>query len=1032
MVSPMGCSVVRAALGLSLTGGLLACDDTSNPPTKPTDTPQAPAAPEPSGLPPKPSEWVCADAVSEAELDAKIETWCAAPRSQGKSPLGPPQPLSQLKDKNAFDKSMAEFLNSGEYSKKLGWEHDEHWRLTGPCVGETNDRCEESYGVHPAVRIWYSPEVIDWLCAGREGALPDGSMIVKEMHSLASGLKIGVDAKSCMSIQDAPMEADSWTLMIKRKSEAFDGWYWAGISRDASGNPPIVDASAFVDAKAVPADPDAPVNTWFPTGDMFGAAVPGGAKVSNVVYPYNMFGNYCLNCHASAVSESTYSTLRNVLGLEMQYKWFADPTKEDPPSAKIPAGSLHGEGSAAPDTSDLYVSPFSAALPDADPAFVKFFDQLSEVSYAQAWTRRLPAETYDHVPSGPEGPSQFLTSDQCVGCHDATASNASTPNMQLAAKDPKRMVNLSPYAEWRASPMGLAGRDPIFFSQLQSETNNLPALTECIETTCLHCHGVMGQRQLSIDTEPNPKCEEMFGVKPPTEVPFGDPFRLSMVTQWSDSQPNEEQKYGALARDGISCTACHHIADQELGDESTFTGNFVTGAADILFGPFEDVVTKPMEHTLGVTPKKAAQMSDSKVCGTCHAILLPKVTNAGKIVGYSFEQTTFLEWQNSDSGRGPDYQSCQDCHMPHTFKDEPLTFEIANIESSAFAPTDGRLPDADITLTPRAHYRRHALHGLNVFLNEMFQQFPLLLGLRQIDYMTGSAVTPPLITGEESMLHMAKHKTATVRVEEVVRSKDDITVSVNVLNQGGHFFPSGVGFRRSFLEVVAVDGNGTALWASGRTNSLGVLVQGLGDTPLDSELPLKHPKAFQRHYTKVTAQDQVQIYEEVIADSEGAISTSFLRRIETLKDNRVRPKGFDPEYFAKSESPFVQALAYECPGGDRADMEDKRCQDPDYADPKRTGQDQLTYVIALDPASLAQVANINVTLYYQAIPPAYLQERFRDANRGPKEKSEIERLYYLTSHLNTAAEDLGDSEVIPQWKLELAATSAPVTAGATP
>ena len=37
-----------------------------------------------------------------------------------------------------------------------------------------------------------------------------------------------------------------------------------------------------------------------------------------------------------------------------------------------------------------------------------------------------------------------------------------------------QLVNLSPYGEWRASPMGLAGRDPIFFAQLQSETNNLP------------------------------------------------------------------------------------------------------------------------------------------------------------------------------------------------------------------------------------------------------------------------------------------------------------------------------------------------------------------------------------------------------------------------------------------------------------------------------------------------------------------------------------------------------------------------------
>ena len=49
-----------------------------------------------------------------------------------------------------------------------------------------------------------------------------------------------------------------------------------------------------------------------------------------------------------------------------------------------------------------------------------------------------------------------------------------------------QLINLSPYGEWRAALMGLSGRDPVFFAQLQSETNNLPTLTTCIETTCLH------------------------------------------------------------------------------------------------------------------------------------------------------------------------------------------------------------------------------------------------------------------------------------------------------------------------------------------------------------------------------------------------------------------------------------------------------------------------------------------------------------------------------------------------------------------
>ena len=40
------------------------------------------------------------------------------------------------------------------------------------------------------------------------------------------------------------------------------------------------------------------------------------------------------------------------------------------------------------------------------------------------------------------------------------------------------LVNLSPYGTWRTSPMGLAGRDPIFFAQLASETQTFhPAIS---------------------------------------------------------------------------------------------------------------------------------------------------------------------------------------------------------------------------------------------------------------------------------------------------------------------------------------------------------------------------------------------------------------------------------------------------------------------------------------------------------------------------------------------------------------------------
>ena len=39
-------------------------------------------------------------------------------------------------------------------------------------------------------------------------------------------------------------------------------------------------------------------------------------------------------------------------------------------------------------------------------------------------------------------------------------------------------------------------------SQLQGETNHLAQQTDCIENTCLHCHGAMGAREFATDTAP--------------------------------------------------------------------------------------------------------------------------------------------------------------------------------------------------------------------------------------------------------------------------------------------------------------------------------------------------------------------------------------------------------------------------------------------------------------------------------------------------------------------------------------------------
>ncbi len=985
-------------------------------------------------LPPNPADWVCQNSLTVVSHGA-IDTWCSTNVNRGlptPATLQIPPPLANLLAKDLFDVAFQGFLRSRVYATVLGWKHDLNWRLTGPYVGTIGSGL--SLGVHPAVRVYYSPEMIDWLCSDRTTTIPDGATIIKEMHAIDTSLGITLDANNCMQIQ-ADVSPSSWTAMIKNSTASQDGWYWANYTAAPQspvavyeiGNPPIFDRSAITstDFYGNSPTPTEPNPLWYPTGYVYESST----KIPDIVFPYNQYGNYCLNCHASAENELTFAALDNVLGPGLRYKQFG------PSGALVPSPEelgiknlLHAPSIIAllhPDTPNAgaFVSPFAQPLAQPTQEFLDFYDQLDAVPFAQAWKERLPAETYDHIVSAGGGPAQFLTSDQCTGCHDATYSNNATlPNMILKDQQSDgstQLINLSPYAEWRASPMGLAGRDPIFFSQLQSETNNLPALSTCIENTCLHCHGVMGQRQLAIDTagQDDQGCKALFAITPPPEVPFGTPFQRDMVTQWPGAAIDAQQHYGALARDGISCTVCHHIAATALGQELSYTGNFVTGPADELYGPYEDttIVPKPMQHALGITPQFANQITDSNLCGSCHNILLPVFDNAGTLLGAKYEQTTHLEWSNSDFAPGrSNPQSCQDCHMPTQFKGTPLSFQIANIDSSAFAPTTHRLPNADITLTTRDTYPRHSLHGLNVFLNEMFQQFPLLLGARQIDYMTGTATVPALITGRNSMLDMAQHETASVEIQALEKTADGkLQAVVLVTNKVGHYLPSGVGFRRVFLEFLVRDAAGNLLWASGRTNDLGAILDGITDQVLPNEQPLNFPEVpFQPHYQTIESGNQVQIYQELVEDAEGHLNTSFLRRVKEVKDNRLRPKGFDPAVFANNPSPFIQQLA-ELPGAEQFD--------PYYTNPQLTGADQIEYVIPLDAETLARVDHVQVSLYNQSIPPFYLQELFRDANRGPGKQNDIQRLYHLTSRLNVDAVTDGQGQpVLQDWKLLIA------------
>lgn len=85
--------------------------------------------------------------------------------------------------------------------------------------------------------------------------------------------------------------------------------------------------------------------------------------------------------------------------------------------------------------------------------------------------------------------------------------------------------------------------------------------------------------------------------------------------------------------------------------------------------------------------------------------------------------------------------------------------------------------------------------------------------------------------------------------------------------------------------------------------------------------------------------------------------------------------------------------------------------DPDYAPGgAANGSDSLLYEVPLAELG-GEPAEIRATLYYQAIPPFFLQDRFCTA-KGLDTK----RLYYLAGKLDTGGSPIQD------WKLKVGQT----------
>lgn len=377
--------------------------------------------------------------------------------------------------------------------------------------------------------------------------------------------------------------------------------------------------------------------------------------------------------------------------------------------------------------------------------------------------------------------------------------------------------------------------------------------------------------------------------------------------------------------DGVSCLACHGISPDSAG--SLFSGEQKYDTF-MVYGPYPDSVINQaiMEFFVGFRPEQGQHILDGSVCASCHTLITETVDLAGNYTGDRFvEQATWHEWKNS-AYYGTE-QNCRGCHIPR------ITDQIILASEYAFLP--GHSP-----------YGLHHLAGGNEFMLKLLKQNQDALGIPATDAHFDSTIARARRNLTE--------RTLTLDLDLASRTPDTAYFDVSLVNLVGHKFPSGYPSRRAFIEFTITDALGDTLFRSGRLDATDE-VEG-------------HDATYEPHYDVITSGSQVQIYELVMADVNGDVTTVLERAKEPLKDNRLVPLGFSSAHYT-----YDTVLVAGVPAGD---IDFNR----DAMGIEGSGSDIVHYHVPM--GGYTGLAHAHARVYFQPVPPKWNQEML--AYTGPR------------------------------------------------
>lgn len=440
---------------------------------------------------------------------------------------------------------------------------------------------------------------------------------------------------------------------------------------------------------------------------------------------------------------------------------------------------------------------------------------------------------------------------------------------------------------WRPTMMANSARDPYWQAGVRREVIEHPSHASAIEDECSKCHMPMA-----------------------TTAAHAAAHEGVVFAHFAGKNGAADSEATALAHDGVSCSLCHQITAKFLGQRRSLVGGFDIDTHTAFgerkeYGPFEigPGRARIMRSAAQMVPVQGSHIESSEVCATCHTLYTRALDANGKVIGELPEQVPYQEWQHSEYRST---RSCQACHMPTKL---------------------GPLAISSVAGTPRPRLFAHDFVGGNFFVQGAFARFGSELGAQ------ASSTEHQLATlRTREHLRQSAAKVAIERFEFVDRR---LRAVVSVTNLTGHKLPTAYPSRRVWIHFTVRTALGTVIFESGALSDNGSIVG--NDNDIDAS-------RFEPHYQRIERDAEVAIYESVLGQPDGQVTTGLLLATQYLKDNRLLPAGFDKTTASAEVAVHGDAL-----------------NDLDFA----LGKDRVTYDIPIGGAQ--PPFEVKVELLYQPI-----------------------------------------------------------------